>query len=1236
MIQIFSSLSAGVAKAEAAKSTVKSLWEKQLTSDFVKTDIKSLETESDITTTKEEAQPKNDIRKLFGTQSKKLSEKSERNASEESSGNYTPGSDVKKKKAGENWDKRHTEKSELSNIDSEPISLAKKQKLKKRKSKASEDETVDPVDILEVCEQKSMEKPQQGIENAFKRGRPRKMNTDQSSSDQEDNLEVQSHYKSERRDRNDKSSKNATKKTCDGKKKKDGDTVESSVLVGSDDSDNMLENSGRSSSKKAKKKESKVSSGYPAISEAFGKSKKKKTVKEVEKHNISLDHSVTETDGEGKRTGSAKLNNVKKVRGTDQPTADDVNYAFGKGEIKKKERKAEQNSGNFDNNDNNVTIDGDEKGEESSCSKADKAEKKGKKVEPTCNAVTKAFDRAGKNKVNDIIVKGVDKDLNYLTVMEDIDNSGNKKQKSDKFATGAAKHKKMNVRKSDTETIANDVVSPTQRSSTRLKKDNIIAHDASDNETGVKEAEKSIHCRKGGRVLRNREKTQEKVIESLRTDVPTPDKTATAHKPSNNFDIRTLFGKPKSSDAVTITGEDKAVSVLSEKGLADSDGYKSEMILVKDSDTCEERPDSTQDDTVTHKEVKQHSTRTGMKSIFSYFGGSSRIPEEENTTEYVRVHDNSIDTKIAEEIESEYKASKNDLFDNVPETVMTTDAEITSTDEEENVSVAFVDEDKIRTVIHKKETRKKRKSSKSKSKGNLKDECPDYALMTENTGRKRKRNLSETGLSLKDTKELVVEDIIVKLEDVSPTLKRLKPSVSDDFSHETGKEPIKSFDLSETSEDPNKYVKLRPRRDSTKQELESQETRTATGTWAGMITMASKCKTQDNEDDGSNTIGKSGNSLDVKIKEEANVDIENVQKMKGNIADKETEEHTDTNVIKDKIFESEEGFSNRRSTRSKKKTMLINDQTSTPEKNKRVAVTNKISEVELDKKTIKGSIDDTEEKIEIGRKTRSKTKTGLLKGQDCIPESSQKIGSDDKVSEVEGATKTTQREPHESDEEVGVKTRTGSKKKTRLIKDEDSTPVKIVADVETNTKHSERRLSKRKRVKSSSEQENESGGGQNDHTTTRRSLRLRDKSEQAVKEHESVNRTVNKESKNNEMSSPQNKRRKKLEQKITDSSDLKTSDDKEVKTDVKEQEREVESDVAATKEEKSLEEPPLNEEIVNSSLQWTEKYAPIDHDSILGNKYELSKLFEWLCSWKERHESIVRRLTLLASKGMKR
>ena len=69
-----------------------------------------------------------------------------------------------------------------------------------------------------------------------------------------------------------------------------------------------------------------------------------------------------------------------------------------------------------------------------------------------------------------------------------------------------------------------------------------------------------------------------------------------------------------------------------------------------------------------------------------------------------------------------------------------------------------------------------------------------------------------------------------------------------------------------------------------------------------------------------------------------------------------------------------------------------------------------------------------------------------------------------------------------------------------------------------------------------------------------------------------------------------------------------------------------------TKSKIAVEHQPITEEFINSTLLWTEKYAPIKHDHVIGNKFEVERVFDWLSSWKEKHENFVMKMKMMASK----
>lgn len=59
---------------------------------------------------------------------------------------------------------------------------------------------------------------------------------------------------------------------------------------------------------------------------------------------------------------------------------------------------------------------------------------------------------------------------------------------------------------------------------------------------------------------------------------------------------------------------------------------------------------------------------------------------------------------------------------------------------------------------------------------------------------------------------------------------------------------------------------------------------------------------------------------------------------------------------------------------------------------------------------------------------------------------------------------------------------------------------------------------------------------------------------------------------------------------------------------------------------KSIELPVINEAYINASLLWTEKYAPMKHDHVIGNRSHNRQIFDWLSNWKEKHEHFVMRI----------
>ena len=52
----------------------------------------------------------------------------------------------------------------------------------------------------------------------------------------------------------------------------------------------------------------------------------------------------------------------------------------------------------------------------------------------------------------------------------------------------------------------------------------------------------------------------------------------------------------------------------------------------------------------------------------------------------------------------------------------------------------------------------------------------------------------------------------------------------------------------------------------------------------------------------------------------------------------------------------------------------------------------------------------------------------------------------------------------------------------------------------------------------------------------------------------------------------------------------------------------------------------VDEEYMNSCLSWTEKYQPNKARYVIGEKSNTRQIFDWLTSWKERHESAIRKL----------
>ena len=58
---------------------------------------------------------------------------------------------------------------------------------------------------------------------------------------------------------------------------------------------------------------------------------------------------------------------------------------------------------------------------------------------------------------------------------------------------------------------------------------------------------------------------------------------------------------------------------------------------------------------------------------------------------------------------------------------------------------------------------------------------------------------------------------------------------------------------------------------------------------------------------------------------------------------------------------------------------------------------------------------------------------------------------------------------------------------------------------------------------------------------------------------------------------------------------------------------------------------PVTEDFVNSTLLWTEKYAPMKHEQVIGNASHCNELFDWLSLWKEKHKHLV--IQMMASKA---
>ena len=58
----------------------------------------------------------------------------------------------------------------------------------------------------------------------------------------------------------------------------------------------------------------------------------------------------------------------------------------------------------------------------------------------------------------------------------------------------------------------------------------------------------------------------------------------------------------------------------------------------------------------------------------------------------------------------------------------------------------------------------------------------------------------------------------------------------------------------------------------------------------------------------------------------------------------------------------------------------------------------------------------------------------------------------------------------------------------------------------------------------------------------------------------------------------------------------------------------------------------LDESTINSFLSWTEKYQPTKARHVIGDKAKTKELFNWLCLWKEKHESIVKKMAARAAR----
>ena len=60
----------------------------------------------------------------------------------------------------------------------------------------------------------------------------------------------------------------------------------------------------------------------------------------------------------------------------------------------------------------------------------------------------------------------------------------------------------------------------------------------------------------------------------------------------------------------------------------------------------------------------------------------------------------------------------------------------------------------------------------------------------------------------------------------------------------------------------------------------------------------------------------------------------------------------------------------------------------------------------------------------------------------------------------------------------------------------------------------------------------------------------------------------------------------------------------------------------------------LNEDVMNSYLTWSDKYQPTKARFVIGDRGKIKNLFTWLNAWKERHESIIKKMAARANKRL--